>query len=429
MRLTRKLTSAALLLSLGTLGTVAGCASDANNDTASGSSKGVNEDEKKAIKIELFFQKPEQVETVNKIIQKFREKNPEINVEQTNVPNSTKVFAMRLSTNDAPTIFSHFPQGANFQKIARDGYAKELKPDDPLFKNVESIYIEQTKVDGKNYMVPISLNTYGVFYNTDIFKELNLDIPKTFDELILVADQLKAAGKTPFVFADKDVGRLRQTSAPIIGLDVADPQKFYKDILNGKAHIQDTPYMKNFAEKLLLLRKYGQKDTLGTSIDDAVREFANGKAVMLFDGIFSNAPIKKANPNLHYDIFPFPAEKAEDLKVQVQVDTALGMPAEGKNEAEARKFIDFFATPEITQLYVDEGKYPATIKGVKNNTPELNNLQSLISAGKVYPPSDMSWTPSMYEDFGNIVQYLLSTKDVDGFVSSVDKMLFNAYNK
>jgi multiple sugar transport system substrate-binding protein len=60
------------------------------------------------------------------------------------------------------------------------------------------------RVDGKLYAVPLSVNSWIVLYNTKIFKDAGIEEPKTWDELIAVADKLKAAGITPFVATVQD---------------------------------------------------------------------------------------------------------------------------------------------------------------------------------------------------------------------------------
>ena len=39
--------------------------------------------------------------------------------------------------------------------------------------------------------MPYSQNFMGVFYNVDIFKEHNLDIPKTWDEFMALCQKLE----------------------------------------------------------------------------------------------------------------------------------------------------------------------------------------------------------------------------------------------
>jgi raffinose/stachyose/melibiose transport system substrate-binding protein len=199
--------------------------------------------------------------------------------------------------------------------------------------------------------------------------------------------------------------------------------------MKGKAHIQDKPEMKEFAKKVLEIRTYGQKDSLGLSRDDAVREFALGKAAMYFQGIWSIQPIKEANPKLNFAMFPFPANTAEATKTEVFVDTALGLPKGGKNEKASRKFVEFMASKEAAQIYVDEAGYPSAIKGVENSAKEIKSLSDLISAGKVYLPVSTNWLPGMTDDVGKATQELVAKQSIDDYLVKLDSIFFNKANQ
>ena len=63
--------------------------------------------------------------------------------------------------------------------------------------------LEIESVDGI-YGVPYALNASGVIYNKDIFEELGLSIPKTWDEFLGLAQAVQDNGITPFYFTLKE---------------------------------------------------------------------------------------------------------------------------------------------------------------------------------------------------------------------------------
>ena len=145
------------------------------------------------VKIEYFQMKNEVVDVVNRLIEKFESEHPGIDVEQNNVPNPENVWSIRLSTNDAPDVFTHYPHNAVFRELVKEGRVVDLTQD-PLLADINPAIVDLSKIDGNNYLVPIALATMGVYYNVDLFHELHLDIPQTYDELIQTAEKLKAAG-------------------------------------------------------------------------------------------------------------------------------------------------------------------------------------------------------------------------------------------
>ncbi|MFD0713830.1 ABC transporter substrate-binding protein [Paenibacillus sp. GCM10027626] len=408
--------------------TAAGCSSSGNTPKDADSKGNAGSESGSKTKIEYFQMKPEAVDVVNDLIKKFEAENPGIVVEQNNVPNPESVWTMRVSTDDAPAAFTHYPHNSVFQKMAKEGRVVDLTGD-PLMANVQPAIADLSKIDGKNYLVPVGLATLGVYYNVDIFEEHGLKPPATFDELIQLSEKLKSAGVTPFSFHDKDWNGIRQEVVFKMGQNLPNIEQFLDDVMNGKAHITDNPDFKPFAESLLELRKYGQKDNLGTSNDDAMRNFANGKSAMWFSGIWSIKEIQSSNPNINVAMFPFPTKDAADLKTQVSVDTAIGIPTNGKDQEATRKFIEFMTQKDSVETYLQVGGYPSGIKDVTTGRPEISQLTQLITDGKVYPTIERLWPPGTNGDVGKATQEMLATGDVDKYLKNLDTIFFNKFNE
>lgn len=409
-----------------TIVTAAACSSDKPEASKpSGATKAAGAGE---VKIEYFQMKPEAVDVVGGLIKKFEQSNPGIVVEQNNVPNPENVWTMRVSTNDAPAAFTHYPHNSVFQKMAKEGRVADLT-NDPLMANVQPAIADLSKIDGKNYLVPVGLATLGMYYNIEIFEKHNLKPPTTYAELMETAEKLKAAGETPFLFHDKDWNGIRQEVVFKMGQQLPGIEKFLDDVMNGKAHITDNPKFKPFAESLLASRKYGQKDNLGTAYNDALREFANGKAAMWFTGIWAIKEVKESNPNLKFALFPLPTENPADLKTQVSVDTAIGIPANGKNQAEAKKFIQFMTSKESVEAYLQTAGYPSGIKGVQTGRAEIASLTQLITDGKVYPTIERLWPPGTNGEVGKATQEMFASGDADKYLKALDTIFYNKFNQ
>src|SRR6185437_10271601 len=81
------------------------------------------------------------------------------------------------------------------------------------------------------YAVPYAANANGVIYNKAIFEELGIEVPKTWDEFITVAEKVKASGKIPFYFTLKDAW----TTLPSFNVLAANTQgdDFYDELNKG----------------------------------------------------------------------------------------------------------------------------------------------------------------------------------------------------
>jgi len=417
MRFNRKWVSILLIWAIVIV--VAGCSK--SNESASGKGNSDSKADGQPVKIEYFQQKPEVVDLVNELIRTFQDRHPNIIVEQNNVPNPWSVWQMRLATSDLPPVFINFPDSDGFKAGAVNGSVLDLTGD-PLLDNVEPSVLEFTKIEGKNYLIPIALSTFGVYYNTDLFKELNLKIPTTYDELIAAAKVIQGAGKTPFLFADKD--NVLLPSASLLGLRVPNAEQVLADVMLGHAHLTNNSDFKRFAEQELEMRSYAEKDSVGLSRDDLVRKFANGDAAMYFDGIWSIASVKAANPELKFSMFPMPADQAENTKVQVAVDTGIGFPTGGKYEKQAKTFAAFMTEKEIVEKYVNSSYAIPAIKGIESNLVEVQSLNDLIIEGKTYMPLYSKWLPGAMDAFIAAHQKLILSKDADHYLKELDQVFY-----
>ncbi len=117
---------------------------------------------------------------------------------------------MAAATGDLPDIIQvGGMQDSNTMQFMKEGHFLELT-DMECLNNVVDEYKDAIKFQGKNYIVPISANFSGVFYNKDMFEEAGYQVPTTYDELITLAKDIQSKGEVPFLFPDKDAWTLVQ---------------------------------------------------------------------------------------------------------------------------------------------------------------------------------------------------------------------------
>lgn len=334
------------------------------------------------IELEFFTQKREASETFDKIIDKFNESQDEIVVTQNIVPDSTSVLMSRAATGDLPDIIQvGGMQDSNTMQFMKEEHFLDLSGMECLDGVVEN-YKEAIKFKGKNYVVPISANFSGVYYNKDIFEENGYKVPVTYDELKKLAGDMKKDGMTPFLFPDKDSWTLVQCwEDNIDGSARGDRKPVYTDIANGKTTFQDDALFQESLDKVIDIREYGQGDTLALGYDQAISDFATGKACMFMQGIWALPSIKKANPDMNIGMFSFPSNEG-DTKVSMGIDVNLAISATCENADAAKKFINFAASKDMVQLYVENDYSLPCIEGVTANIPDAKDIVDLVEEGK-----------------------------------------------
>ena len=328
------------------------------------------------VAIELFHQKPENVELYNTLVNKFMEENPDIQVNVTLAESTTTTLISRVAAGNIPQLVSVFPWNASYKDMFREGLFMDLTDQD-FMKRVTPSVLERCEVNGKQYSLPLTTNSFGLYYNVDIFNELGLTIPKTMDEMWGVCDKLVEAGIQPFSFPDKKAVRINQQfDRMLIGCVDHDFYSKCDEQINGSYNIKDDPNIRKYAETILKLREYGNPDSLGYDDEPAYEEFTSGKSAMYIDGSWAVTTFETMNPDLNFNCTAIPAITTDDFWTCGTVDTAYSISADCTPEQQDAciRFLDFLVREDIAQEFSDGDKNPTLIQGVEYNVPQLKEI-------------------------------------------------------
>jgi xylobiose transport system substrate-binding protein len=113
-----------------------------------------------------------------------------------------------MGSNNKPDVFYNWG-GGSIRTYARDGLLEDLTPyfeDDPAWKDkfIPSV-LDAGMIDGKYFGVPArGMQPIILFYNKQVFSDLNVQPPTTWTELLTVVDRAKSNGIIPFALAGGD---------------------------------------------------------------------------------------------------------------------------------------------------------------------------------------------------------------------------------
>lgn len=428
----KKFLAAVLIFSMAV--SVAGCATtpaatestSKNTDSAAQSTNtAVPEATEGQVTLQFLNHKVEADTTFKELIAEFEKQNPDIKIELNTPPDSETVLATMAANGALPDLWTELPSTARYKEYAKNGLMLDMT-DSPLLDNVLPNVLELARLDdGKIYTLPISLNTYGVFYSTEIFENLSLTPPTNYEEFITVCDKIKTAGITPLVFSDKDAWTADHMFAFTSGDWVPGYMETYEEVLAGKTHLTDNAAVVSQAQRLLDLRdNYGQPNTLGTGYSDAVDSLTNGKSAMYMQGIWAIPAIRAANPDFSFGLFPVPHEKAEDTTVMMAIDCAIDISSGSKYPEQAMKFAAFLSSVEGASKYSELDRSPSAIKDVKVALGEADPLVKYISEGKTHPQLFNLHTTDISVNEAAVVQNLFVEKDPAKFVQALDELWF-----
>ncbi|MGG0845134.1 ABC transporter substrate-binding protein [Peribacillus simplex] len=369
------------------------------------------------IHIEFFQNKPEAVATFDHLIERFEKLHPNIDIEQNNVPDSETVLRTRLVKEDVPDLLA-IGGNATYGDIAEEGLFYDFSKDSAINKVIPD-YVNMLNLLGRTNNevngIPFATNANMLLYNKDKFKELGLQVPKTWDELINVSKRIQKQGELPFYFTYKDAWTAMVSFNALAGNLQGD--NFIQDRNSNKTTF--TEHYKETLVKMLTLLDYGHKDNFGRDYNAGNRAFANGESVMYIQGSWAISSIKAINPNIKLGSFPLPASNdSSQNKLVSGVDTALTMSKDTPHKKEALMFIHFLLEKENSQYYIKEQNSFSAVKNVLQNDEALKELNPYFVQQKITSFPEHYFPASMQA--ANLIQDFLIKGEVKPFLSKLD---------
>ena len=283
-----------------------GCSNEAKTDTTSGDTKETDTKVTEAAKVTeeaKATEAPVKVEDItlriyaqysdddtkvpyDYAVEKLKEAYPNVTLElEVQAQDDGQKLMTYAATGNLPDIYQvalaqieNFKESGNIMVL--NDVAKKTGFTDKVFESAQNILYNQ---DGNIYAFPYAGNEYVVwYYNKAIFEQYSVEVPTTFDELLIAIDTFNSNGVTPMALfgsegwitaAMYDVLATRWDAGGIAKLD------------NGAGTISEEAYA-NAAQMMSKLVKAGLfQDSVSTSnYDQASQMFLNGEAAMFLNG-------------------------------------------------------------------------------------------------------------------------------------------------
>ena len=369
--------------------------------------------------LELYLQKTNVVDIFKEMIADFESKNPGIKIELTSVPDPETALVTRIASNDYPDIVTIWPAEKFYRDLMRDGALMDIS-DQAFLDVVAPGTREIAQYDGKDYSLSMTMSAYGIIVNNRLLKENGIEKPQTWDELIAAAETLKANGIQPFAFYDKSTEQLGQMAERLIGVINNDITSQITKVGKGESDWSTEAEVRQLAEAMLQVRKYGQVDTLGAGYEDAFNDMATEKAAMICYGSWGIQTILNLNPELDIEMIAVPNPTGGDAKVAASIDTALSITEACENKEAALKFLEYMASAETAQFYADNEQNPPVIETVKYNRPQLQAMADKLNSGDAFFTPSVYWPAGFRKSWEAPLQQLILSGDIDTFIKDTD---------
>lgn len=370
------------------------------------------------IEIEIVQYKPEAANYFKTVEEEFNAAHDDIHLTISSPNDATTILKTRFIRENYPDIigiggdinYSYFVDADILADVS--GYEGMKDINEGYLDIAEAL--ELVPVDG-TYIVPYVANAAGILYNRDMFEEHGWQIPETWDELLLLCDQIKAEGILPFYFGFKDTWTcLAPWNAMAVELAPADTTK---QVNRGETTF--TEEYRELSEKYLALLPYGPDDPFAYGYNDACTAFARGESAMYTIGSYATPQILSVNPEMNIDSFVMPAsDDKEGRTLNSGIDLGFCVMADCKNKEAAYEVLDFLYADENLQKYIDDQNAVPCKKGDFALSPMLDGMTEFIQSGNMTDYQDHYYPSEMSVDA--LLQTLLIEKDEDVFLQNFD---------
>jgi raffinose/stachyose/melibiose transport system substrate-binding protein len=217
------------------------------------------------------------------------------------------------------------------------------------------------------FCVPIASVIHGFMYNKDALAKVGAQPPKTMEEFHALLDKLKKDG----TYTPIDMGTADQWEAATMGFQNIGPDYWKGEdgraaLISGKEKFTDPQYVAVFKE-LASWAPYMGNGFQAQKYPDSQNLFSLGKAAIYPAGSWDISTFR-ATAKFPIGAFPPPLPAGDkDCYISDHTDIAMGLNAASKNKDDAKKFLEWLATPEFATLYANAlpGFFPLSKDAVK----------------------------------------------------------------
>jgi multiple sugar transport system substrate-binding protein len=319
---------------------------------------------------------------INQAVAAFHTSHPWITVKSVGGINDDKIIAA-IRGGNAPDVAQSFTADNTGAFCASGGWI-DLKPymdaskiDASMFPQAVQTY---TQYQGKRCALPMLADTYGLYYNKDLFKKAGITAPpKTMSELTADAKKLTVRDGDSFKVVGFDPAQGFYENAPahygpLFGANWVDG--------DDKSAIAANPGWAEFMQwQKGLIDFYGfdklRRWQAGAGDEfSASNAFERGKLAMAIDGEYRTAFIKAEHPDLNYGTAPMPvADSHPELYGAGYVTgNIIGIPKSSSHKDAAWELVKYLTTDEHALALLSNGlrNVPTTTASLKSGelTPD-----------------------------------------------------------
>lgn len=324
---------------------------------------------------------------------------------------------------NTPAVFESFDYSENFEELSNEEWVSRLNNPD------------QFKYDGGHYSFPYAApgNVIGAIYNKDLFNELGVSIPETYDEFLEVLREIKDVGKDPLFLSSKDTWTTQTPMLVFTNALLSDKSEdTWEQIVKNELSFADVPEFQQALKdyQALIEEDLVNKNYMTATYDMAKEAVASGEAAMMISGEFAIKDIASKWPDTEIGFFAVPYNNTDSI-VTANISWSVVVMKNGKQLEQTKEWLNLWSQPKYQNIYFEEnpglpgpadvngGDLPPALEDAYDNylkqgkaTVQMNDYFDIAGLG--------NWLDDKLFPFYNEV---LMGKDIDEVIEDIDKTL------
>ncbi|MET4657441.1 N,N'-diacetylchitobiose transport system substrate-binding protein [Streptomyces sp. PvP037] len=403
MKLSARLVAVAAVLA------TAACAPQTSGDSSS------DKDEKTGtLRVWLFQEvgnKPKE-KAVDSVLAAFEKEHEGTDVTVEYIPVETRAQRIKAAFNDpksAPDLVEY--GNTDTAGYVRDGGLADVTEEFAAWdeaKDTDPTARQSVTVDGKVYGAPYFVGVRALYYRTDVFRELGLDVPRTQAELISTAKEIHAA--RPGMYGIAVGGAYTYGAMPFIwahGGELATGKggSYASALTSADARKGIEAYTSLFGDDNCPAAKCA-----GMGGNDTVTAFASGKAAMAIGGDFSHAAVEAGEVRGKYAVVPLPGVEAGSIAPAFAGGNNLGVLRSTLHRTLAVDLMKRLASKKAQGALFDGMGFLPTFSDVREQAaakePFVKPFAETLAAETKFVPASPAWAqidsslvlPTMFQE-------------------------------
>ena len=368
----------------------------ASNETENGSATTVSPEEETAAVISdlsgtLSILSWHNETTMQPVMDRFKELHPNVEFDFIFAPpvaDYIQMFRMMATTDTLPDVFITAME--NRFEVIDEGLAMDLSSL-PIFDRLPASNIDPYSHDGDIYAFAADAWIAGIFYNRDILRANDIEVPTNLEEYVAAMDTLRNNGVQPWVFHADNM------YDPLIGFVATETVEQDSDF-DQKVNEGELSFADGWSDAIALWEKHYIEpgninvDAMGLTGDQATEMFAFEEAAFAMGATWTVGTIEELNPDFEFGMLPWFGTDGETEWLAGAAGVGWSINSTAENPDAAWAFLEFMTSDEGLQLFQGLTGSLLAIDGIDFPVhPVFADMLHIMQEGRIYLPR-ANWT-------------------------------------